>query len=169
MGDTILTRHYTLDAKGDEVRAEFWRKENNLRAVKETTYDAQRRPLVTKELENGEQQWEERYTHVGQTRLEADRFNAQGELDRHFVLEFDAQGHCTHMEQSDAQGNRVMLLRKTYNENGRLVREENVSAQDQVLGSTAFTYDAQGMQGSIVSEQGPQRSEIRYENRYYQR
>lgn len=168
LGDTVMTRKYKYNEDGDEVWAEFWRRENNLRAVKETQYDELRRPFAVKEYEGDTLTWEEKYVHVSKERLEASRMDNKGEVLRRFIMVFDSTGNCTAMEQYNKAGLRGVLVRRTYDARGNNVKEENVGSNDQVLESTEFEYDAKRMRTKVRATSRGGTQELYYENRFYQ-
>lgn len=147
-GDTLLTREYKYDAVGNETEATFYRKANQTRLRKLTTYDAQGRPATVQERNGETVNWEERYTYTDS--LDATERSAGGQVQVIYQMRYDDKGHSTSLEQLGPDRQPRITVKMSYDDKGHLLKELTLGPQGNQVSLFVYTYDAKGMRASRV-------------------
>jgi hypothetical protein len=145
-GDTLVTRTFVYDAVGNEIEASFYRKANQSRLKKRSTYDAQGRPATVQELSGETVNWEERYTYTDT--LQTTERSANGQVQVIYHMRFDKLGHATSLKQlaPDLRPRTVVQMR--YDDKGRMLEEVTTGPEGNPVSTFSYTYDAKGTRAS---------------------
>jgi hypothetical protein len=165
-GDTLLTRKFVYDAIGNETEATFYRKVNQSRLTKVTTYDSLGRPATVQERMGDIVNWEERYTYSDS--VDVTERSANGQLQVIYQIRYDDKGHSSSLVQLGPDRQRRVDVKMTYDAQGRLLREVTTGPQGNMVSTFEYTYDAKGMRTRrvMIRPELPQPMVLEYEPVY---